>query len=254
MTALRSLLFNAFFFIFTALFCLVMVPVLLLPPAYMRSTVAWWTRVVHRGLKIFAGIDHKITGLENWPEGGAIIACKHQSAWDTLLFVLLEQDVVYVLKQELARIPLYGTLSIHCGHIVVDRDGGASSLKKLVGDVKDRIAEGRKVVIFPEGTRTQPGVRGEYQPGIAALYSQIDAPVIPVATNSGMFWGRVSFTKRPGTILLDILPPLAKGLRRREFMAELEEKIEAGTRALEAQAPYALELSDASVKTTPSQD
>jgi 1-acyl-sn-glycerol-3-phosphate acyltransferase len=138
-----------------------------------------------------------------------------------------------VLKRELFLVPFYGWYAARAGSIAIDRRGGAGALRRMVTAARRAASAGRPVVIFPEGTRTAPGHRLAYQPGVAALYQALQLPVVPAAVNSGLYWGRRSFVKRPGRIILAFLEPIAPGLPRREMMAELEARIEAATSALE---------------------
>jgi len=165
-----------------------------------------------------------------------LIAAKHQSAWDTIIFSILLWDHCFVLKQELTRIPLFGWYLTRAGLIPVDRSGGAAALKKMVADARRAAEAGRPIVIFPEGTRVAPDAHRPYHPGVAALYSQLEVPVVPCALNSGLFWGRRSFAKRPGTITLEFLPAIPPGRPRKTFLAELEQAIEGRSRALAAEA------------------
>jgi 1-acyl-sn-glycerol-3-phosphate acyltransferase len=121
-----------------------------------------------------------------------------------------------------------------CRMIPVDRKGRAAALKRMTAAARDRAASGRPIVIFPEGTRVAPGTRRDYQPGVAALYGALELPVTPVALNSGLFWGRRSFHKRPGRIVVEFLPAIAPGLDRRHFMADLEAAIETAANRLAA--------------------
>jgi 1-acyl-sn-glycerol-3-phosphate acyltransferase len=187
-------------------------------------------------LRYIVGLDLQARGLEHRPPGAAVIACKHQSAWDTFVFYLLLDDPNYVMKTELMRIPFWGWYARKCGAIAVDRSGGAGALKRLVREAEDRLAKGRQVIMFPEGTRTAPGARRPYQPGIAAIYKATEAPVVPVAVNSGLFWGRRSFRKLPGVVTLEFLPAMPKGLARDAFMSELANRIETASDALVAEA------------------
>ena len=134
------------------------------------------------------------------------------------------------------KIPFYGWMLKKGGMVAIDRDGGASTLKQMVRDSRAVIETGRPLVIFPEGTRSHPGEKLPYHPGVAAIYKQADVPVVPVALNSGLFWGRRSFAKKPGTIIIEFLPPLAQGLDRKTFMAELENAIEGNTNRLLTEA------------------
>ncbi len=145
-------------------------------------------------------------------------------------------DAAYVLKRQLLWIPIYGWYLRKLDNLSVDRAGGASALRVMVEAGKRIIAQGRSIVIFPEGTRTVPGERRPYHPGIAALYTQLDVPVVPVALNSGLFWGRRAFLKRPGRIVLEFLPSIAPGLPRKVFMRELESRIETASERLCATA------------------
>ncbi|HEY4251219.1 MAG TPA: lysophospholipid acyltransferase family protein [Roseomonas sp.] len=229
MNFLRSLLFNLLFLPFTALICIFGQAMLLAPPERLHAYVRGWARVVLWLLRIVCGIKVRITGREHLPPGAAIIAAKHQSTFDTIIWLLLVDRPAYVLKQELTRLPLWGRLARHCGHIAVERDGGAPALRGMVRDAQAMLAQGRKVVIFPEGTRTQPGEHVRYHPGVAAIALASRAPVIPVATDSGRYWARLAFRKRPGTITVAILPPLPAGLARAGLMAQLESAIEGET-------------------------
>lgn len=226
MAALRSLIFNLLFYAWTAGILLVCLPALPFGVAAVHAVGRCWVRVTLLLLVGVVGLRHRIVGLEHLPEGPAIIAPKHQSTWDTLIFALPLRLPAYVLKRELMRIPLFGIYLRCAGMIPVDRAGGGTALKQMVAKARAAVAEGRHLLIYPEGTRTAPGERRPYHPGVAALYSQLGLPVVPVALNSGLFWGRRAFTKRPGLITVEFLPPIPPGLPRREFMAELERRIE----------------------------
>jgi len=235
MTFIRSLLFNIYLFGGTGIIAFILLVLLPFSAHEMRKGSQLWTRYVMWGMRWITGIRYEVRGLENLPESGAIIACKHQSAWDTAIFVLLRLNTAYILKKELTKIPFYGWYVNRSGHISVDRSAGASALKNMVKDVKTALGKGRNVVIFPEGTRSNPGEPGEYQPGVAAIYTQTKLPIVPVALNSGLFWGRRSFLKKKGTIIMEIMPAIEPGLKRKEFMDRLESTIETKSRELEAE-------------------
>ena len=141
-----------------------------------------------------------------------------------------------VIKRELGHVPFYGWYSLKAGMIPIDRKGGAKTLKGMVDACQNRLAQGRSILIFPEGTRSAVGAKIRYQPGVAALYSGLDVPLVPVAVNSGLFWGRRAFTKRPGKIIVEILPAIAPGGDRRAALAELERRIEQATARLVAES------------------
>jgi 1-acyl-sn-glycerol-3-phosphate acyltransferase len=235
MIALRSLLFNVLFSVWTAIVLIACLPMLMPASATIRAGRVW-AKVSLAMLAAICGLRHEIRGLANLPSGPCMIASKHQSAWDTLIFPLLVDGPAYVYKRELRWIPLFGWYLTRAGCIPIDRAGGPKALRHMIEHARASLALGHKVIIFPEGTRVAPGDHRPYHPGVAALYGQLAVPVAPVAVNSGLYWGRRSFRKRPGTIILEILPPIAPGMRRREFAAELERRIETASDALLAEA------------------
>ena len=232
MTGLRSLLFNLVAFLWTALLAIAYLPLLGLPRRCMQAGARLWIRGVMLLVASICGLRYRILDGERIPHGPALLAVKHQSAWDTLIFHLLCDDPVYVLKRELTYIPLFGWYLRKAGNIGIDRSAGATSLRAMFPKVKQRLNEGCQVIVFPEGTRTPPGTRQPYQPGIAALYPRFAVPLLPVALNSGLFWGRRRFRKLPGRITLEVLQPLPAGLDRRLLLQELEARIEAATMRL----------------------
>ena len=230
--ALRALLFNLVFFSLTAVMGLAALPLLLARPQVAMRVVRLWARLVLGALRIVVGLAVRVTGHEHLPRGAALIAAKHQSAFDTIVWLTILPDAAYVLKQELLRIPVYGWFARHVGMIAVDRAAGAAAMRGLIRDASAALEAGRQVVIFPEGTRTAPGAERPYQPGIAALYARTGLPVVPVATDSGVFWGRRAFLKHPGTITVAIQPPIAPGLAKQAFLDALRTRIETPSRAL----------------------
>lgn len=226
MIFIRSLLFNVAFYLWTSVMFLLSLPALLLPVGAVWGLGRVWVCGTVLLLRIFVGLTHEVRGVAHRLPGAALYAVKHQSAWDTLIFALLLDRPAIVLKQELLNLPLFGWYMRKCRMIPVDRKGRAAALKRMAADARDRASVGRPILIFPEGTRVAPGHRRPYQPGAAALYGALGLPVVPVALNSGLFWGRRSFHKLPGRIVVEFLPAIAPGLDRRIFMAELEAAIE----------------------------
>jgi 1-acyl-sn-glycerol-3-phosphate acyltransferase len=231
----RATLFNLAFYLWTAGIGILGLPLLLAPRRWVMAFGTFWSAMTLRLLDWIVGLRHEVRGRENLPPGGCIVAMKHQSAWDTLALPVVIGDPATVLKRELMWIPLYGWYARRAGAIAVDRKAGAAALKRMVADAKTAAAMRRPIVIFPEGTRTAVGAPPDYQPGVAALYLQLGVPLVPVALNSGLFWGRRAFLKRPGRIVMEILPPIPPGLPRRQVMAELERRIEEKTAALIAE-------------------
>ena len=232
MTIVRSFIFDLTFYLWTILISVVALPALLVS---QRATIwisALWANVSLLLLQLIVGLTYEVRGWNNLPRGPAIVALKHQSAWDTIaLWVLLENPAI-VLKRSLAMIPVFGWYMRRGKAIMIDRNAGAKALRPMVAAARSAVAEGRPIAIFPEGTRTAVGFRGSYQPGVAALYMQLGLPLVPVALNSGLFWGRRSFRKRPGRILVEFLPAIEPGLDRRHVMAELERRVEQATAML----------------------
>ncbi len=233
---LRSFFFNVGWYLGSTVIAIVGAPILVLP---RRCVVAWshfWIVFCLGWLRLTCRLTHRMSGLKNLPAGPVIIASKHQSTWETLAFALLFPNAAIVLKRELLFIPVVGWAMARAGHIGVERGDGAAALRGLVRRTKAAVAEGRSILIFPEGTRTPIGSQRPYQVGAAALYRQLGIPVVPVALNSGVFWGRRKFIKWPGTIDVELLEAIPPGLDRKTFMATLRERIEGVTGRLVAGA------------------
>ncbi len=234
MAALRSLLFNCAFFGWTALACILALPALVMPRIVLVRLGWLWARGIAGLLAVLVGLRYQVRGEGGNArrKGAAIYAFKHQSAWDTLLLPLLLEDPAIILKRELLFIPLFGWYLWKTEQIAIDRRGGAAALKAMLRNARRALAGGRPLAIFPEGTRVAPGQHRPYHPGVAALYGQLELPVIPVALNSGLFWGRRSFLKKPGLMTVEFLPAIAPGLSRKAFLAELERRTEGACRRL----------------------
>ena len=241
MLVLRSLAFNALFYCWSAILQIICLPTI----PVSRRAVTWVQRTWVRGnfalLALLCDLRYEIRGRERLPREPCIIAAKHQSAWDTMIFALLIKRPGHVFKRELLWVPVFGWYLLRAGGIPIDRKGGAGALKRMIAAARQTVAEGRHIVIFPEGTRIAVGERVPYHPGVAALYTQLKVPVVPVALNSGLFWGRRSFLKNPGRIVLEFLEPIPPGLRRREFLEVLAQRIEPASAALAAEARAGLE-------------
>jgi 1-acyl-sn-glycerol-3-phosphate acyltransferase len=241
MSLARSLLFNIVFWIGTVVFGVAGLPFLLTPRRTAMRFGRFWAQAVLAALKSIVGLDGEIRGRENIPPGACLIAMKHQSMWDTLILPPLLGDPAVVIKRELQYVPFYGWYATRAGSIFIDRKGGSAALRRLLSAARQATGMGRPVVIFPQGTRTAPGEpvgEAPYQPGIAALYRELGVPLVPAAVNSGLYWGRRSFLKRPGRIVLQFLEPIPPGLPRRAVMETLESRIEAASAALEREARY----------------
>jgi len=227
MTLFRSILFTIVFYIVTLFLFIVMLPTLLLTRKKSLFFPIFWTRLSNWLLRVICGVKIRVEGLENLPkQNGYIVASKHQSALETTVFHHLVPNTFYVLKRELMWIPLAGFYFIKTGCIPIDRKGGTRTMRKMLTGVQARLAEGMNLIIFPEGTRTAPGTKKPYSPGIAFLYEQCRVPVVPVALNTGYCWPKNKTIKYPGTVTIRFLKPIEPGLHRRAFLDELYDRIE----------------------------
>lgn len=243
MIVLRSLVFNLYYIVWTLVIGALLTPLLIGPRKLLMPFIRFWLRGFIGGARILVGINWRVEGRENLPKGACIIACKHQSAWETLFLHLLLDDPAYVLKKELLRLPLVGWQMKKAGSIAIDRKAGMGALRQVLRKAEPVLREGRQIIIFPEGTRVPPLAEAAWQPGVGALYtrfsspdSEIKAPVVPIALNSGVFWGRNAFIKRPGTVILRIMPPMPEGLDKKAFLKELRTRIDGTSRELCIQA------------------
>lgn len=207
---LRSLVFDFFFYVGTAIYLSVYLPLLpFLSRKYVYGMYRNWTKWVFWMLKHIVGLSFKVVGKENLKTDFCLIACKHQSAWETLVFSLLLDDFYLVLKKELISIPIYGRYLTKLESIVLDREKGALALKHMYKQIKEKKDKNIPFLIFPEGNRKDPNQRqSSYQPGLLFLYKNLDVAVCPVAHNAGCFWKRKAFIKRPGIITIKILKPI----------------------------------------------
>jgi 1-acyl-sn-glycerol-3-phosphate acyltransferase len=228
----RSLVFNVAFLGASAVYCTLTLPSLLGPRRWACRTRDVWASLVLALLKYIAGVDHRVEGLENVLRGKILVAANHQSAWETLAIHTIFPDPVIVLKRELLMIPVFGWFIARLGMIPIDRNAGASAVKTMIREARERSNTDRPIVIFPQGTRSAPGLEAPYQHGVYALYRVLGVPLCPVALNSGLHWSHDTFVKRPGTIQVRILPAIPPGLGRSAFMNQLETAIQDASRDL----------------------
>ncbi|HEY0312545.1 MAG TPA: lysophospholipid acyltransferase family protein [Allosphingosinicella sp.] len=225
MNALRTLAFSIAFYGGTVLF--VATAALLSPfgRTPVQKVAEAWARYHRRCAAGLLGICTRLEGAV--PTGAVLVACKHQAMFETLEVVIILCRPQVVMKSELARIPVWGWIARRYGMIPVDRAGGAAALRRLMVQAREAVAEGRPIVIFPEGTRVAPGEQPELQPGFAGLYRAFNLPVVPVALDSGRLWPRHGFTKRSGVVTMRFGAPIPPGLPRREIEARVHAAINA---------------------------
>ena len=236
MILIRSAIFHAAFYAIFVVLMIVGLPCLLLPRSVSMGLVRLWARVSVWLLATICGTRIEFRNLELLPKGASILAVKHQSFLETFALITVLDDFSYVLKKELTQIPFFGWYVRATGQIGIDREKKAASLMALQRAVRDKLAAGRQVIIFPEGTRRPIGAPIAYKAGVAALVADSHVPCTPVALNSGLFWPRHTFVRRPGTVVIEFLPAIPQGLGKRAFMTALQEAIEPATDALVARA------------------
>ena len=225
MNLVRSLLYALIFYPGSVLYVLSGIAVLPLGRGPVRRVADGWTDFNRFCARFLLGIRTRIEG--EVPSGAVLVACKHQSMFETTEMQCILDTPATVMKSELGRIPLWGRLTRAYGIIPVDRDGGGPALRKLLRSAGEAVAEGRPIVIFPEGTRVAPGERPPLEPGFAGLYRALNLPVIPVALDSGLIWPRRSFAKRPGVVTMRFGDPIPPGLPRKEAEARVHAAINA---------------------------
>ncbi len=226
--ALRSTLFAAFLFLITPFFAIIALLTFPLPALTRYRIITVWTRWVMWAARVMCGIRYRVIGAEHIPGTPCIILSKHQSAWETMGFQLIFPPQVWVLKQELLRVPFFGWGLAMLSPIAIDRSSRRQALQQLVEQGVARLAAGFCIVIFPEGTRIAPGGRGNYRPGGARLAVQTGTQVLPVAHNAGLCWPRNAFLKRPGLITVSIGAPIdPAGIDADVLAKRVEEWIEA---------------------------
>jgi 1-acyl-sn-glycerol-3-phosphate acyltransferase len=233
-TALRSALFLALFYLWTLVLGLLYLPLLLASRHAVAAAACFWLKGAFVLLKAVCGLSYQVRGTV--PRGAALIAAKHQSTLETFALRLILDDPAVILKRELLRIPIFGWYLGKTGVVAIDRAAGTKALRNMVAGAQRAAQDGRQVLIFPEGTRSKVGEAGQYHSGVAMLYGALGLPCVPVALNSGLFWGRGKLAKRSGIVTIAFLPPIAPGLDRKAFMAQLQAAIEDGSNALVAEA------------------
>jgi 1-acyl-sn-glycerol-3-phosphate acyltransferase len=235
MRTLKSILFLPILWLESLSIFIIFLPVFFLPSKIAYWMPVAWTWTVRLSLR-FVGIKIKVEGLENLPKKqGYIVASKHQSAMETLLFHTMVPNVFYIFKRSLLWLPLAGLYALKTGCIPIDRAGGAKTMRIMLKRAQGKLSQGRNLIIFPEGTRTKPGEKIDYHPGIAFLYDNCKVPVVPVALNTGVFWPKNKIMKYPGTVIVRFLPPIEPGMEKRAFLNKLQNEIEKEQETLQSE-------------------
>ena len=229
MLILRSVAFNALFYLNLILHVIAAIPTYAMPRRAFMAMAKSWGHTSGWLLRVVAGTTMELRGLEKIPPGPLLVAAKHQSVWETFMLLTLFDDPAYIFKRELQWIPIFGWYAWKSRMIPVDRNARGGAMAGMTARAREEFARGRQIIIFPEGTRTAPGAPPAYKSGVAHLYAAGGVPCVPVALNSGLYWPRRTFLRYPGTIVLEVLDPIVPGLAREAFAAKLERAIEEAT-------------------------
>ena len=223
---IRSIIFYLFLYVWTLFLGVVFLPYLLIPSLNVRNPANLWIDGILQLLKLTCGISYEIIGKENLPDHAVIVASKHQSTFETFLLFKLVNNSIFIHKKELFLIPIFGLYLKKSNMIAIKRSEGTKALRKMLNEVKQKITNGYSIIIFPEGTRKKPGESPDYKTGIVGIYKESEAEVLPVAVNSGYYWPKHSFIKRPGKIIIKFLKPIPSQLGKSEFLKKIESVIE----------------------------
>lgn len=231
---IRSLLFYAFFYVQTVPLAII---VGLSAIIRGRTRFGWalalyWIHSNIAALRVLAGIKTDVQGEENIPAGPCIIASKHMSDWDIFALLPGADQPAFIAKKELMDIPFFGKAAMAFDTIRIDRSLGGDAIPLMLADAKSALDRGARIIIFPEGTRKAPLDPYDYRYGVVRLYEGLNVPVVPVALNSGLFWGRNSLRLWPGTARARFLPAIPPGLSVEEFRVRLIGAIEGETNRL----------------------
>lgn len=251
MLLLRSILFNVVFYLANAAQMIFWIPAFfIIAREDAWKIVRMWAYSLLWLQYAICGSRYDFRGLSNIPRGSALVAAKHQSAWETYTLCLFLEDASFILKRELGHVPVFGWYMRRMKVVPVDRGKGGKALASMTVEARKQLDElDRQIIIYPEGTRMRAGAPPRYKYGVTHLYEKLGIPVLPVAVNSGLYWGRRSLIVHPGTIIMEFLGPVAPGLPKEEFANRLETDIEEASNRLIAEAarsdqapPLALEI------------
>lgn len=233
MQRLRSKIFDGYLVVWTAMFGPAMLVLWLLgkPAAPMRAATRVWSRGILVGLRWIVGLTHVENGRERIPDTPCLIVANHQSEWETIAFLVLVPNLAIVAKQELGAVPILGWFLRHSPMILIDRQNGTSAIRVMIEESRAALAAGRSVLVFPEGERKSTSATLEFKRGIELLYAKLETTVLPVAVDSGRFWGADQPYKRPGTISVSYLEPIPPGLPTRDFARRAERELQAALTA-----------------------
>ena len=226
---IRSILFYlllSFWTIFMGLLCL---PFLILPSSYLHYPVKIWIAGIFFFLKHICQISHEIQGKEHIPSHPVLVISKHQSAFETFALFYYLPQAIFIHKKQLFWIPIFGQYLKKINMISINRKGGASTMRLMLKQTKEKVGLGFSIIIFPEGTRKKLGDLPDYKSGFVGIYKEMSTEILPIAVNSGKCWPNHTFVKKAGHIIIKILPLLEAKMDRKQILTEVEKKIEEAT-------------------------
>jgi 1-acyl-sn-glycerol-3-phosphate acyltransferase len=232
---IRSIVFNVLFYANLLVHFVIAFPTLVMPRRALVAVVRLWARTSIWLLRHVCLIKVEFRGRDTIPPGPLLVASKHQSLWETFALMMVFDDPAYILKRELMFIPFFGWYAWKAGMIPVNRGKRTLALTEMTVRARAELARNRQILIFPEGTRRAPGAEPSYKYGIVHLYCETGATCLPLALNSGLFWPRRSFHRYPGTIVVEVLDPIAPGLGPEAFAERLQRVIEEASARLLAE-------------------
>ena len=225
----RSIIFYILLILWTIFMGTMCSPYLLLSHSLLRKPVNVWILGIFKLLEIICNITYEVKGKENIPNDAVLVASKHQSAFETFALFNNINNSIFIHKKQLFYIPIFGQYLKKVNMISIDRSKGTSAIRTMLNQAKSKISQGYSIIIFPEGTRKKPGENPDYKTGIAGIYKELETEVLPVAVNSGHFWPKHTFIKKPGKIIIKFLKPIPSQLDKSEFLKTIESVIEEET-------------------------
>lgn len=207
-------------------------PFLLLPSTYIVLPAKIWIKGIFISLRYICGVTHEMRGLANLSDEPVIIVSKHQSAFETFALYYYLKKSFFIHKKQLFYIPIFGQYLMKHNMVSIDRAGQASTMRKMITDVKKKLDSGSTIIIFPEGTRKKPGAKADYKTGFIGIYNTSKRKLQPVALNSGLFWQKGFKIIKRGHIIIEFLPQIDIGLDKKEVLNKVESSVESATNKL----------------------
>ena len=216
----------------TILMGVLSLPFLFLQSKFISLPAKIWIKGIFICLKYICGVTHEMRGLTNLSDEPVIIVSKHQSAFETFALYYYLRKSFFIHKKQLFYIPIFGQYLMKHNMVSIDRSGQASTMRKMITDVKKKLDNGSSIIIFPEGTRKKPGAKADYKTGFIGIYNTSKRKLQPVALNSGLFWQKGLKVIKRGHIIIEFLPQIDIGLDKKEVLNKVENSIESATNKL----------------------